>query len=246
MNRDIMRIRLLLTIACSIAALAAFMVFALYQGVIRFNYPSREEFPIQGIDISHHQKEIDWDRLNTAEIQFIFIKATEGGNFKDKRFHLNWKDARQRGFVVGAYHFFTFCSSGDEQADNFISSVPVEKGTLPPVIDLEYGGNCQLTSGRLEVLKEVEVLSDRLEKAYGQRPILYVTREFYDDFLIDKMPKSAIWLRDVYRKPGLQPDNRDWLFWQYANRGKLEGIETFVDFNVFNGKKDKFETLIND
>lgn len=102
-----MRIKHLLGTVCVVAVFAACFVYALYQGIVRLNYPSRDDFPIQGIDISHHQKEIDWDRLKVSEIQFIFIKATEGGDFKDKRFQLNWRDARDRGFAVGAYHFFT-------------------------------------------------------------------------------------------------------------------------------------------
>lgn len=199
-----MRIKHLLGTVCVVAVFAACFVYALYQGIVRLNYPSRDDFPIQGIDISHHQKEIDWDRLKVSEIQFIFIKATEGGDFKDKRFQLNWRDARDRGFAVGAYHFFTFCSSGADQADNFISSVPLEKGTLPPVIDLEYGGNCQLTSGKQEVLREVEILASRLEKAYGRKPILYVTKEFYNDFLIDQMRENAIWIRDILVSPHWQ------------------------------------------
>ncbi|WP_230514044.1 GH25 family lysozyme [Limnobaculum parvum] len=178
-------------------------------------------------------------------MRFVFIKATEGGDFKDKSFATNWQRANEQRLVVGAYHFFTFCKSGEEQAQNFIKTVPKIANTLPPVIDLEYGGNCQLTTEKTQVLAEIAVLIERLEGFYQKKPILYVTQEFFDDFLVGQFEQNPLWIRNIYQRPDLK-DQRPWLFWQYANRGRLDGIETAVDLNTFNGSEDEFKTLIRD
>lgn len=83
--------------------------YAFYQGYIRMNYPSLDEYPVQGIDISHHQGMIDWKTVDKNMVQFAFIKATEGENHKDSLFLENQTQARQNGIIAGAYHYFTFC-----------------------------------------------------------------------------------------------------------------------------------------
>ena len=109
---------------------------------MQINNPDKKRFPIRGIDVSRFQTEIDWQLINNENIRFIFIKATEGADYRDPAFAENWSKSKQTGLIRGAYHFFTFCRAGKEQARNFIETVPVEVEMLPPVIDLEFGGNC--------------------------------------------------------------------------------------------------------
>ncbi len=112
----------------------------LYFGVIHLNNPSRSEYPVRGVDVSHHQGEIDWKRLAEKDIRFAFIKATEGSKYTDDRFENNWKESRDAGLRVGAYHFFSLDSSGKKQAKNFCNAVEGFDGMLPPVVDVEpYG-----------------------------------------------------------------------------------------------------------
>src|SRR3990172_4519727 len=95
-------------------------------------------YPVVGIDVSNHQGVIDWPKVRASGIAFAYIKATEGGDFRDKSFERNWQDSAKAGMPRGAYHFFTACKSGAEQAGNFIAAVPRESGSLPPVIDVEH------------------------------------------------------------------------------------------------------------
>ena len=226
----------------SIVCILAIGTSLLYKGHIRFNYPSFENFPIQGIDVSHHQGEIDWSEVKQQSIRFAFIKATEGGNFKDKKFQLNWTNAQSVGIDVGAYHFFTFCKTGKEQAINFIETVPKNDTALPPVVDLEFGGNCNLQVDDSTVLSEIQSFLNEVESHYGKKVILYVTHEFYDHFMNDQFLGNPIWIRDIYQQPVL-PKQRKWLIWQFANRGHLQGIETYVDLNVFNGNEELYNGL---
>ncbi|HEV7717761.1 MAG TPA: GH25 family lysozyme, partial [Arsenicitalea sp.] len=105
--------------------------------------PDRLKYPVRGIDVSHHQGKIDWPGVAVTGVSFAYIKASEGGDHVDTAFGPNWSGARSVGITVGAYHFFTLCRPGAEQAANFLRVLPLDQPMLPPVIDLEFGGNCK-------------------------------------------------------------------------------------------------------
>jgi lysozyme len=239
----------------STIALISFLALAIagiggglfYMGAFHVNHPSRSQFPIRGIDISNHQKNIDWNRIDPSEINFVLIKATEGGDFKDPTFQTNWQRVREKKLVSGAYHFFTFCKSGQAQAKNYIDTVPQAKYTLPPVIDLEFVGNCQKKITSAELDRELQVFIDLVTARYDRQPLLYTTHEFYDAYLRGKYPSNQIWISDFYsfKKLPTLADGRSWTFWQYSERGRVSGIETLVDLNVFNGTQSQFKKLVN-
>ena len=97
--------------------------------------PDRNLYPLRGIDVSHHQGSIEWPRVAADDVAFAIIKATEGGDHIDTKFDENLRNARAAGLAVGAYHFFTFCRPGADQARNFIATVPHDQPLLPPVVD---------------------------------------------------------------------------------------------------------------
>ncbi|NDV68457.1 GH25 family lysozyme [Dysgonomonas sp. 25] len=228
-----------------VAAIAIIGIrYAFYQGYIRMNYPSLEDYPVQGIDVSHHQKDIRWEVLDKQRVQYAFIKATEGGDHKDSLFEHNWKQAKAQGIAVGGYHFFTFCRSGEEQALNFIASVPNDSTNMPPAIDLEFGGNCRKENQVADLMAEITTYINMVEQHYQKRVIIYSTNEFYKQYLIGQFPENPVWIRDILSTPSL-PDKKEWAFWQFANRGHLEGIETEVDLNVYKGSQADFERFVS-
>lgn len=216
---------------------------AFYFGYWKIHQPDRKQYPIQGIDISAFQKQIDWSKIDRNQVNFIFIKATEGGNFKDRNFPDNWRNAGQAKFIRGAYHFFTFCKPGKLQAQNFIASVPVEDNTLPPIIDLEFGGNCQTRLSPAAFKQELQDYIIAVQKVYQQIPIIYATHEFYDAYLQHEFVQHPIWISNFYTQPHLA-DGRRWIFWQYSERGQVSGIGNLVDLNVFNGSTEQFQELV--
>jgi lysozyme len=203
------------------------------------NSPDSTKYPIQGIDISHHQGTIDWQALKQeGNVQFVFMKATEGGDFKDTKFQYNWKAAKEVGIRRGAYHFYSFCKSGTEQAANFMASVPIDNEALPPVVDLEFLGSCKKRPLVQEAIKEIQLFLNLLEKKYGKRPILYTTYDFYAVYLKEQLTNYDLWIRDTQKEPTLE--NRAWTFWQFSNRGARKGIKGNVDLNVFGGTIQSF------
>ena len=217
-----------------VAAGAALTVIAggalvLWQYAPRW-HPSDRNWPSQGIDVSHHQGRIDWSRLPAQGVDFAFIKATEGGDHRDTRFAENWQGARAAGIRRGAYHFFTLCRPGADQAANFIATVPAEPDALPPAVDLEYMGNCD---GRLSVdgfHRELAIFLARVEAHYGQRAILYLTEEFDTAFQVSARVDRPLWLRSLLFEPRFGA--RPWRYWQVSNLRRLDGISGPVDWNV--------------
>jgi lysozyme len=210
------------------------------RGWIRFNYPSYASYPVQGVDVSHHQGEIDWRALAGPHARFAWVKASEGADFRDQDFRRNFREAAAAGVIPGAYHYFTLCKPGADQAVNFIAAAGPALGQgLPPAVDLEYGGNCAHRPDPEAFVRELGVFLANVEQAWGCRPVLYVTKDFYPDYVAGRFPAHRLWVRDVIGTPRL-PDDRAWQVWQYAHRAHLPGVRGFIDRNAFAGTEAEF------
>jgi lysozyme len=230
----------LLRAAPFVLALALALAILFAAGVVRFNYPSRARFPVRGIDVSHHQGGIDWTRVRRAGMTFAFIKASEGADQRDPQFQANWTAATAAGLECGAYHFFSFCGDAAAQAQNFVDAVDPLQRMLPPVVDVEFTGNCA-TPPAIEVIRAgLMIYRQRIAAAYGSEPIIYATGDAYRRVIAGHFPDQAIWARDVFREPSLA--DRAWTFWQYADRARVDGVDGFVDLNVFRGSMDELRS----
>lgn len=238
----------------ALAVVLAFVAGALtagYQtyllGWWRMNYPSLERFPVQGIDVSHHQGKIDWPKVAAdPRISFVYLKATEGGDHKDRLFQQNWIALKDTRLARGAYHFFTFCRPGADQAKNLLESMPIEAGILPLAVDLEFGGNCERRPSVEDMAKEVHDFVRILRSSDDRSPIFYVTAEFFERYMAGHeslYPAHALWRRNIYSEPR-QETCTNWSFWQFAAQGLVDGISGPVDLNAFCGDAAAFQRLL--
>ncbi|MEO1701752.1 MAG: GH25 family lysozyme [Pseudomonadota bacterium] len=210
---------------------------------VNFGRAAPHPFDVHGVDVSHWQAEIDWKTLRRNGANFAFIKATEGGKHVDRLFMKNWKAAKAAGIPTGAYHFFFWCRSAEEQAKWFIRHVPKQAGSLPPVLDVEWYGNkrsCPTKPSRARVLAKMKVWLDIVERHYGVKPIIYVTPDFYEDNLQGQFKDYSFWLRSVAEHPKGRYPNREFAFWQYSGTGLSKGVSTQIDLNVFNGTAESW------
>jgi lysozyme len=207
---------------------------------IDFGRHSPRKLDVHGVDVSRWQADIDWDKLRRHGANFVYIKATDGGDHLDPMFMKNWQGAAEAGLKRGAYHFFYWCRVASEQADWFIRNVPKVKGALPPVIDVEWNhqSSCKRRPSRSVVLEKMQVFMDRLERHYGQRPVIYTTPDFYADNLQGAFLDYPFWLRSTAQHPSKVYPGRDWLFWQYSGSGLSKGVTGQIDLNVFNGDEN--------
>lgn len=199
-------------------------------------------YNLYGLDISHHQGDIDWEKFaneNPKEhpISFVYMKACEGSDHKDTRFDKNWESARKHGFTRGAYHYFSPYSTGLEQASMFTKTVKLEKGDLPPMIDVE-----EKPENKTLFMQELKIFITKVEDHYGVKPIIYsgkkYKKRYLNDIFFDRYPT---WIAHYY-VDSLEVD-QNWTFWQCSDRGKLPGINRSVDINIFNGGQSKLDSL---
>ncbi len=216
----------------------------MHHGVIWFVYPDKEQYPIRGLDVSHHQGEINWRAVSRDKIVFAYIKATEGGDFIDPKFSLNWYMAQQFGIRRGAYHFFTNCRSGSQQAANFLKIVPTEDNTLPPVLDAEVTEKCPIENRQIDVPKEISIFIRTITKHYHRPVMIYTTREFMQKYPVPEFQTNIVWIRSIFSEPKLN-SKIPWKFWQFSNRGRISGISGPVDLNVFRGPENDFRAFVD-
>lgn len=206
---------------------------------VSFGRITPQHYSVHGVDVSRWQGDIDWRNLRAQGANFAFIKATDGGDHLDPMFKKNWDGAAAAGIKRGAYHFFYWCRTASEQADWFIRNVPKSPNALPPVIDVEWNhqSRCKQTLSPSIVREKMQVFMDRLERHYGQRPIIYVTPDFYDANLKGHFKNYPFWLRSVAAHPAARYPDRKWVFWQYSGTGLSKGLNGKIDLNVFNGNE---------
>ena len=217
---------------------AHFISYAAFGIEIPINYS------IHGIDVSKYQDAINWGsvkdmKVGDVQMSFAFIKATEGLGNEDAYFLRNWKRAKDAGLARGAYHYFLATKSGKAQAENFINSVELTPGDLPPVLDIEQTYGVPAEKMRLRAKEWLQVI----QEYYHVVPLIYTNVDFYKQYLKDEFDGYPLWVAHYLQKerPRIY---RDWAFWQHSETGRVNGIVTKVDFDVFNGDSTEFRKLL--
>ena len=200
-------------------------------------------YSLYGIDVSRHQGRINWERLKegdgkSAPISFVYVKATEGSDFTDVMFAENFAKAKEKGLIRGAYHYFGKHSSGLAQAQSFIRRVKLEKGDLPPVVDVE-----EHPKDKRLFLQELKIFIAKIEEHYGVKPIIYSYKKFKEHYLSDPFfSRYPLWIAHYY-VPRLE-EGTEWLMWQCSDRGRIEGVDENVDINIFNGNIEQLKSIL--
>lgn len=200
-------------------------------------------YQVHGADISHYQGEVAWDRLAQTRqgqfpIRFIFMKATEGGDYADDKFVANFDSARAHGFIRGAYHFYNPKTDAAKQADFFIRSVKLEPGDLPPVLDIEKKGK-----DMKKLQQDLKAWLRKVESHYGVKPIIYASYKFKTRYLNDSVFNTYPYWIAHYYVDSVQYQG-EWKFWQHTDVGTLPGIDEKVDLNIFNGSLPELKQLL--
>jgi lysozyme len=195
-------------------------------------------YAVHGTDVSKYQREVNWHTARANGVSFAFIKATEGGDRVDDKFHEYWHGARLAGVPRGAYHFYYFCRPASEQAAWFIRNVPRDRSSLPPVLDMEWNPDsptCKLRPKPATVRSEMLTFLRIVERHYGKKPIIYTSIDFFDDNDLSTFRGYPYWLRSVAGHPTSRYGDHPFTFWQYTGTGVVPGIRGSADINVFNG-----------
>lgn len=205
-------------------------------------------YPIHGVDVSYWQGDINWRQIRGAGTEFAFIKATEGGDWLDPKFHENYTAAKAAGIPASGYHFWYFCRPVEDQIQWYMDNVPVDPAALPPVLDMEwnaYSKTCRIRPGKEIVIPQMRQWLNAIEQHYGKRPIIYTSVDFHADRLVGEFEDYPLWVRSVAGHPSTRYGDRVWTFWQYTGTGRLPGVEGDIDRNVFFGDRQQWQQFVS-
>lgn len=208
-----------------------------------FDVLSRHNQHLYGIDISHYQGVIDWEESlkiqDSFPVSFVFVRATAGKTLQDRKFKRNWDELKDRGIIRGAYHYYRPNENSIQQAINFINTVRLQKGDLPPVLDIENVPSTQsIDSLKLGLRRWLT----RVENHYKVKPIIYSGEDFYNRFLYTDFEEYTIWIANYnFFVERIEPD---WHFWQFTDKAAIPGCKEPVDVNIFNGDSLKIRQLL--
>jgi lysozyme len=215
-----------------------------------FDVPIPVGYAVHGIDVSHYSCLIDWEEVkrmsqNGRRVDFAYMRGTRGLDLVDYQFAKNWEAARDAKILRGAYHFYTFRDNPLDQARFFIEHVQIEKGDLPPVLDIE--DDKDIDDRRLkkaDILRGISAWLQYVEKQTGVRPMIYTNLDYFKRYIEGNFKPYPIWIAS-YKSIGNVhlPDNRQWFFWQFSDKARCNGISEPIDLNVFAGNIGQLQAI---
>lgn len=196
-----------------------------------------------GFDVSHYQYEIEWKVIDSLykkyPVDYVFIRSTMGVDGQDQQFKKNWKHAKTRLLVRGAYHYYRPDENSTLQAENFILNTPLEPGDFVPVLDVEDYPKEQSVEKMVEGVRNWLQI---IESHYGVQPMIYSGENFYELNLKEHFPNHKIWIAKYSLFSEKMKD--EWHFWQFTDKGTVPGIETPVDLNIFKGNRQDLKEYL--
>jgi len=193
---------------------------------------------VRGIDVSHYQGTIDWNKVKGAGIEFAYAKATQGTTSSDGKFAENWKGMGAAGVLRGAYHFYSVGTDPKAQASHFMSMAKLGPGDLPPMVDIETESSGAESDANL--IKDLHTFLDILSKHYGCDPFIYTGPGFWNAHFDDSFSGYPLWVAEYgVSQPKQVKGWGVWSIWQYSQSGAVAGISGAVDEDKFNGSLDQ-------
>ncbi len=235
-----------LTVACSASA-ATPEGKAAAPAAKAASAPKAAPARLQGIDVSHYQPKVDWERVKTST-SFVFVKATDSTGVVDPRFTSHWSGAKKVGLPRGAYHFFHPKYDVDKQVANFTQHLKSDPGELHPVVDVEEFRTEYQSFTCEQLAQMLQRFSQGVEKELGRKPMIYTNHQTWQTSFCDHpyFLDHPLWLaqyKSQPKEPKLPPGWKQWLFWQYSETGKVPGISGAVDQSYFNGSAEDLKAL---
>ena len=188
---------------------------------------------VHGIDLSHYQGEVFWHIVgDSTRMKYVYLKATEGGDRIDDTFERNIEMAHHHGLKVGSYHFYRPRTDQLKQLRNFQSQCLPREQDLIPMIDIET------TSGlpTEDFCDSLFYFLDLVEEVYHQKPLIYTGRNFYNKHLLGKIDDYKLMIAMYTEEEPVVADERDIILWQYTGKGRIVGVNGFVDKSRFMGE----------
>lgn len=187
---------------------------------------------VHGIDLSHYQGQVFWETVGgNTKTAYVYLKATEGGDKIDERYERNIELAHRYGLKVGSYHFFRPKAPLIQQLENFRMQCRPGEQDLIPMIDVETTGGLPVAEFRDSLI----TFLGYIEQVYHQQPLVYTYRNFYNKYLLGQLDDYKLMIAMYTPEEPVLADGRDITMWQYTSKGRIIGINGYVDKSRFLG-----------
>lgn len=211
------------------------------QGFCQENKAPGEERPILGLDVSHHDGAVDWQKVHAAGYRFAYVKASEGIDWVDPLCLENMEGLRKAGIPGGAYHFFMVQDGGKEQARHFLSTIALQIGDLLPVVDVESWH----AAPKADVKAELRAFLDEIHESTGLKAVIYTNARFWNEHFDTSFVDHPLWIAEYeVDDPTLPNGWQTWSLWQFSEKGEVAGIGSNVDLSRFAGSATDFAQLL--
>ena len=218
--------------------ISALVLLQKKRGRVVARYPQSNQLHLEdyknyqiGIDVSHHQGNINWQEVKEQDIvKFVYVKATEGATFRDNRYSQNVEDLIKNELPVGAYHYFKPKSPVKKQFQNYMSTISSYKHHLVPMIDVE---ECNGMKSK-KLVDSLKLFIKLIEAEYNVKPMIYTGNVFYNTHLKHDFENYKVCIGRYSKRKPLLEDKNTWAIWQYSEKGSIKGIPGNVDLNILN------------
>lgn len=192
--------------------------------------PSTDVYPLQGVDVTEAQGTPDWQVVRAGGVDFVYLRATSGADYRDTHFAENWRQVYAAGLRRGAIHVFSFCRLAVDQANNFVVTVPRVSDALPAAIDIDFAGDCDARPDRAVIVGEVGRFLKIAETHTGTPMLL----------MISKRVDAAYHLSAEFERPEWSVGNffppeyaaKPWRMWRASDMRRVEGLPGPVNWDV--------------
>ena len=180
-----------------------------------------------GIDVSHHNGKINWEQV--PDVEFVYIKATEGATYVDPMYQQNIKGAREKKLRVGAYHYFRTTSSVQKQFENYKKHVKKSDIDLIPMVDVEECKKWSIVQFQDSLMRFIQLV----KSYYGKAPMIYSVNTFYNRYCAPRFNNFHLMIGRYGSDEPFIKGKGTYTIWQKSQTGKLSGIPKNVDIDIF-------------
>jgi lysozyme len=184
---------------------------------------------IKGIDISNNNGTIDFSQALSDGVEYVYVKATEGKTFQDRKLEGFYNECKRNNLKVGPYHFLVGTSSPEAQAENFYKKIKDFEWELIPMLDIEseFEELCDYVLRFINTFKELSPLQLGIYTYTG----FIANMQEIENTIKDYPFWEANYNNDPWNLPSNFFTNR--IGHQYTETGEILGVSGKCDVNSF-------------
>lgn len=217
-------------VAVFASVLAALGLAAIVAWVIAMSWKPGAPYTFQGVDMAATDGTVDWWAVKRSGADFVYLRATVGADRRDTRFEEHWTAVAETGMRRGAYHRYSLCKPGVEQANNFNTTVPRTDDALPAAVVLDFSGDCTARPDPAMLRESLRQYLEMVEAHTGKPVLLKVTKAFDGSYDVTQDLPRPVWAVQNYVAP--EYPARTWRMWQANDARHIPGVDQPVHWDV--------------